>query len=93
MSSGGRRALHIFRGIQERGWVTALSLWLQVFDLDGNRIAFRSAGIETPVQLAVVEDKDLLPEDRWLTDEIRLDAAIRSALGPQGESLRLHGTP
>jgi hypothetical protein len=64
-----------------------------VFDFEGNLIAFRSAGIETPVQLAVVEDRDLLPEDRWLTDEARLDAAILSALGPRGESLRLHGAP
>jgi hypothetical protein len=93
VSSDGRRALHIFRGIREQGWVTALSLWLRVLDRDGNEIAFRSAGIETPVQLAVVEDRDFVPEDRWLTDEARLDAAILSALGRQGESLRLHGAP
>lgn len=93
VSSGGRRALNAFAGVVERGWVSALSLWLRVLDLEGNTIAFRSAGIETPVQFAVVEEKDFLPEDRWLTDESRLDAAIRSALGAKGESLRLHGAP
>jgi hypothetical protein len=93
ISSGGRQALHLFAGVEERGWVAALSLWLEVLDLPGNAVAFRSAGIETPVSLAVVEDQDLVPEDRWLMDEARLDQAIRSAIGAGGDGLRRNGRP
>ena len=56
-------------------------------------VAFRSAGIETPVSLAVVEDQDLVPEDRWLMDEARLDWAIRTAIGAGGDGLRRNGRP
>ena len=93
VSSTGRIVLNVLGGVTESGWVSALSLWLHVTDLQGDDLAFRSAGIETPVSLAVMEDQDLLPEDRWLTDEGRLDAAIESALGPLGASLREHGRP
>ena len=85
--------MNALAGVQESGWVSAFSLWLQVTDLAGKNVAFRSAGIETPVTFAVVEDQDLVPEDRWLTDEVRFGDAIRSALGPLGEALRLHGRP
>jgi hypothetical protein len=93
VSSTGRIVLNVLAGVSESGWVSALSLWLHVTDLEGKNLAFRSAGIETPVSLAVMEDQDLLPEDRWLTDPARLDAAIESALGPNGASLRERGTP
>ena len=93
VSSTGRIVMAVLAGVQESGWVSAFSLWLRVTDLLGNDVAFRSAGIETPVQFAVLEDKDLVPEDLWLTDEARLDEAIRSALGPGGRSLRHDGRP
>lgn len=93
VSSTGRLVANAIAGVEESGWVSALSLWLLVTDLEGNDLAFRSAGIETPVQLAFVEDQDLVPEDRWLTDEASLDEALYSALGPGGESLRRYGHP
>jgi hypothetical protein len=88
VSSTGRIVLNAIAGQMESGWVGAFSLWLLVRDLGGTDIAFRSAGIETLVHLAVLEDKDLLPEDQWLTDGTKLDAAIASALGPGGRKLR-----
>jgi hypothetical protein len=63
-------------------------LWLRLLDLQGDEIGFRSAGIEAVVQLAVLEDKDLLPDDQWLTDGTKLAAAIGSALGASGSALR-----
>ncbi len=93
VSSVGRIVMNAIAGVHESGWVGAFSLWLRVTDLLGDDIAFRSAGIETPMQLAVVEDRDVVPEDRWLTDEARLDNAIRSALGPGGAALRSDGRP
>jgi len=84
------------RGLLEggfSGWVGALSLWLDVLDLEGHQVAFRSAGIETLVSLAVIREQDLLPRDRWLTDEARIDAAIASALGINGSGLRGRGRP
>jgi hypothetical protein len=93
VSSTGRIVLNALAGVQESGWVSALSLWLHVTDLAGNDLAFRSAGIETPVSLAVMEDKDLLPEDRWLTDPEKVDAAIEAALGPRGSWLWQRGAP
>ena len=80
-------------GLNERGWVAALSLWIRMTDLEGDEIAFRSGGIEPLVSLAVLRDKDRLPEDRWLRDSGRLDGAIRAALGPGGRRLRDAGTP
>jgi len=88
VSSTGRMVLNAFAGTTESGWVAAFSLWLRLLELNGEEIAFRSVGIEAVVQLAVLEDKDLMPEDRWLTDGVRLDAAIDSALGVAGRTLR-----
>jgi hypothetical protein len=88
VSSTGRIVLNALGGTVESGWVSAFSLWLRVLDLAGNDLAFRSAGIEALVHFAVLEDKDLLPEDQWLTDGTKLDAAIASALGPGGGKLR-----
>jgi hypothetical protein len=93
VSSTGRIVMSAIAGVYESGWVGAFSLWLSVVDLEGNPIAFRSAGIETPVQFAVVEDSDVVPEDRWLKDPVRIGEAIYSALGPGGESLRRNGVP
>jgi hypothetical protein len=93
VSSTGRLWMNALAGVQESGWVAAFSLWLQVTDLEGNDVAFRSAGIETPVQLAVLEDTDYVPEDHWLVDEGRLGDAIRSALGAGGAALRREGRP
>jgi len=88
VSSTGRIVLQAIAGEVESGWVSAFSLWLHVVDLAGDDVAFRSAGVETLVHLAVFKEKDLLPEDQWLTDASRLDAAIASALGPGGAALR-----
>jgi len=93
VSSAGRLVLQALGGVSESGWVAALSLWLHAFDLASNDLAFRSAGVETLVSMAVLEDQDLLPEDLWLTNAEKLDAAIQSALGPNGDALRHHGTP
>jgi hypothetical protein len=93
VSSTGRQVMNAIAGVHESGWVVAFSLWLQLTDLRGEDIAFRSAGIETPVQFAVLEDQDYVGEDRWLTDAANLDEAIASALGPAAEYLRLRGRP
>lgn len=87
ISSTGRIVLQALGGEVESGWVGAFSLWLLVRDLAGNDLTFRSAGIEALVRLAVIEDKDLLPQDQWLTDGAKLDAAIASALGSAGRKL------
>jgi hypothetical protein len=91
--STGRIALTMLGGVIESGWVGAFSLWLLAQDLAGEDVAFRSAGIETLVELAVLQDKDLLPEDQWLADGAKLDAALHSALGPGGSALLYEGTP
>lgn len=93
VSSTGRVVLQALGGVHESGWVAALSLWLHAFDLEGNDLAFRSAGIETLVNMAVLREQDVLPEDLWLTNVEKLNAAIQSALGPNGELLRHHGVP
>lgn len=91
--SSGRVVLKALGGVTESGWVAALSLWLHATDLEGNDLAFRSAGIETLVSLAVTRDQDILPEDLWLTDATKVEKAIASALGPNGEALRHDGVP
>jgi hypothetical protein len=93
VSSTGRVVLNLIGGNVESGWVTALSLWICAYDLNGSDLAFRTAGIESLVSLSVVHGQDVLPEDVWLTDAQKLDAAIHSALGPNGTALRLQGTP
>jgi hypothetical protein len=91
--SVGRVVLNAALGAVERGWVAALSLSLRAYDLEGNDLAFRAAGIEALVDLSVTDDQDVLPEDVWLTDTAKIDGAIRSALGANGDSLRHRGTP
>jgi len=93
VSSTGRQILNALGGVIERGWVAALSLWLSAHDLKGQDLAFRSAGIEVLVSLAVLRDQDTLPEDLWLTNPEKIDGAIQSALGPGGEALRHKGAP
>jgi hypothetical protein len=88
VASTGRVILGALGGVVESGWVNAFSLWLRVADFHDESIAFRSAGIETPLQLAVVKDQDLVPQDLWLQDAGRIEAAIQSALGPGGSALR-----
>ena len=45
------------------------------------------------VSLEVLKSKDVLPQDLWLTNDGKIDAAIQSAMGSRGEALRLHGEP
>ena len=92
VNTAGRSILNVLGGVSESAHMTALSLWLRVLDLDANEIAFRSAGIEPLVQLAVGREVKL-PADQWLTRTERLDSAIASALGPGGRALRLEGKP
>jgi len=91
VSSTGRIVVNVLAGVTESGWISAFSLRLWVLDLEGDDLAFRSAGIETLVKLAVLKDRDLLPEDHWLKDEVKIDAAIESAIGPSGRALRERG--
>lgn len=77
----------------ERGWVSALSLWVELFDLEGESLAFRSAGIEPLISFSLKRDVDRLPEDRWLHDEAVVDRAIDSALGPMALDVRERGFP
>jgi hypothetical protein len=93
VSSVGRVALQVLGGAYELGHVRGFSLWLRVLDLEGRQITFRSAGIELLVQLAVIKEQELLPEDQWLRDEAKIDAAILSALGRNGGALRRKGDP
>lgn len=93
VSSTGRRVMNALGGVIESGWVRALSLWLHVTDLEGNDLAFRTAGIECLGSLAVLRDQDALPPDLWLSDSKKLDAAIQSALGVSGFALRHLGKP
>jgi len=88
VSTSGRIWLNVLGGVQEFGHVRAFSLWLRVLDLEGNEIAFRSAGIESIVQLSASNDGSPRPPEQWLTATKRLDSAIRSALGEQAERLR-----
>jgi hypothetical protein len=90
VASGGRILLG---GANEYGFMRGFSLWLRVLDLEGDEIAFRSAGIETLVDFAVLKDQDLLPEDQWLSDDAKIEAAIRSALGATGVALRQLSDP
>ncbi len=86
--STGRVLANAFVGVHgESGWIRAFSLWLRVSDLRGEPLAFRSVGIETPLQLNV-NGFDLAPEDRWLRDAARIATAIRSAVGQIGWELR-----
>lgn len=77
----------------EWGWVAALSLWVELFDLDGESLSFRSAGIEPLINFSIRRQVDRLPEDRWLRDEIAVDRAIDSALGPMALDIRERGFP
>lgn len=93
VSSDGRAVLNLLGGVTESGWVAALSLWLRAADLHDEELAFRAAGIESLVSLGAFQNEDVLPDDVWLTDVDKVDAAIRSALGAHGERLRTEGTP
>jgi len=93
VSSTGRVVLNALGGVSESGWVAALSLWLRAYDLEDTDLAFRSAGIETLVSMAVLREQDVLPKDLWLTNVEKLDAAIASALGVKGLALRREGRP
>jgi hypothetical protein len=88
VASAGRMILGALGGVVESGWVNAFSLRLRVADFRDETLALRSAGIETPLQLAVLKDQDLVPQDLWLKDSARIEAAIQSALGPGGSALR-----
>ena len=90
--STGRLVMGVLGGVAESGWVAALSLWVRVSALDGDEVAFRSAGIETLVTISMGET-DLLPEDTWLTDQHRLRDAFDLALGREGDAFRERSTP
>ncbi len=84
VTSAGRIVRNVLLGLNESGWLTALSLWIQVLDLNGDPLVFRSAGIEPLIDLSMSRGQDRLPEDQWLRNEEHLSRAIDSALGPNG---------
>ncbi|MBY0398685.1 hypothetical protein K2X89_00180 [Myxococcota bacterium] len=91
----GRIVLGILAGayIQERGWVPALSLSIQVTNLRYDDVAFRTAGVEPLVNFSVSRKQDLLPADRWLEDEAQVETAIGLALGSGLAELKGNGRP
>jgi len=90
--STGRTILTALLGQTQSGWVSALSIWIHLMDLEGNDIGFRSAGVEPLVEISISRDLDKLPEDRWLVDDARFDDALESALGDDAKRLRTRGT-
>lgn len=99
VNSGARIATNVFvcvvagACVSEYGWVPALSLWIRVMDLRRQDIAFRSAGIEPLMDFSLSRDKDLLPKDRWLRDEKKLEEAVASALGPNLSFMKADALP
>ncbi|MCA9511048.1 MAG: hypothetical protein KC560_10120 [Myxococcales bacterium] len=93
VSSPGRVVRNVFAGVNEWGWVPALSLWVEVTDLRGELVAFRSAGVEPLVSLAVLVDQDLKPEDAWLSNPKDVGLALVLALGLDAELLLERGVP
>lgn len=73
--------------------VAALSLWIELFDVAGESLSFRSAGIEPLIHLSLGRSVDQLPKDRWLSDDAVVVRAVDSALGQTAVDLRLHGGP
>lgn len=90
-SSGSRESVQ--RSPEMQGWVAALSLWVELVDVEGRALAFRSAAIEPLGHIGSFLAEDRLPDDRWLADEPALDAAIDRALGPKALYLRDRGNP
>ena len=88
-----RAQLNDANGIVVAGWVPATSLWITVYGVDGEAIAFRSGGIETLVRWGVEKTQDMLPEDAWLTTDRRIARAIQAALGLGGAALVHYATP
>lgn len=78
---------------REAGWVPALTLSVHVTDLDGDDVAFRSAGIHPLLSLSVSRGQDLLPEDQWLRNPAEIETAIDLALGDDLALLRTAGRP
>ncbi len=99
INSGARIATRVFASvllgtyITEQGWVPALSLWIRVIDLRSRDVAFRSAGIEPLMDFSYSRDEDLLPEDRWLRDDAKIQEAVDSALGPDLSFLKADALP
>ena len=93
INSTPRMLLQALAGYQEWGWVPALSLWIDVTDLQRRDVAFRSAGIEPIHDFSVSRGTDLLPEDQWLRDQARVDQALDRALGENLDYLKKDGLP
>lgn len=90
-SAGGRKPAQ--RSPEMQGFVAALSLWVELVDVEGRALAFRSAAIEPLVHIGRFLPEDRLPDDQWLADDDALDEAIDRALGPKALYLRDRGNP
>lgn len=90
-SAGGRKAVQ--RSPEMQGFVAALSLWVELVDVEGRALAFRSAAIEPLVHIGSFLPEERRPDEHWLADEQALDAAIDRALGPKALYLRDRGNP
>ena len=93
VNSTGRAVLMALAGVNEYGWVSASSLWVELSDLEGNLVGFRSAGIEPHVTLSLSRDMDKLPEDRWLRNDEYFQDAFDQALGSAANRMRDAGRP
>ncbi len=93
VSSGGRTALQFLVGVHEFGWMPATSLRVDLMDVEGDTVGFRSAGIEVLGRLSGVSNQDKLPLDRWLRDEEHFMSALDLALGEAAIEMRDAGDP
>lgn len=87
VSTEARNFTMAFGGGVEWGWISVLSLWVRVLDLEGESVAFRSSGIEPLVHMSIARNLDKLPVDQWLRNQTNLTHAIDNALGPGGRLL------
>jgi hypothetical protein len=71
----------------DSGYVGALSLWLELRDLDGRELRFRSGGIELLAQLDT-NGWQYMPKEALLTHPERLQVAVERAVGLTGQWLR-----
>lgn len=74
----------LLTGVHWEGWAEALSLWLEIADVEGAPLYWRAAGIELAVRLRSPTAKlwDPIPVGQQLRDEVRRRRAVLLGLGP-----------
>lgn len=93
VNSTGRAVLMALAGVHESGWVQASSLRIELADVEGELVGFRSAGVEPHVAMSISRSLDKLPPDRWLRNDELVQDAFDQALGPAAEKMRDAGRP